>query len=147
VTRSVVSRSDDGASPDEQSAPTDDHRSMSAAPEPLTVRASGPESLDRVEVVALDAIGSVVGHATLSRLYGSRAELELALAPTTTVALALVDAMEREAHARGLSRLELDATAPSERVLAALRRWRAVSDERRGRRPYLTWPTTPRANS
>jgi hypothetical protein len=116
---------------------------MSAVPDPLTVRPSGPETIDRAEVVALDAIGAIVGRATLSRLYGSRGELAFEHAPTTTVALALVDAVEGEARTRGLSRLELDATAASERVVAALRRWRDVSDERRGLRSYLTWPTTP----
>jgi hypothetical protein len=117
---------------------------MSAVPDPLTVRPSGPETIDRAEVVALDAIGAIVGRATLSRLYGSRGELAFEHAPTTTVALALVDAIEREARTRGLARLELDAAVASERVVAALRRWRDVSDERRGFRPYLTWPTTPR---
>jgi hypothetical protein len=116
---------------------------MSAAPDPLTVRPSGPETLDRAEVVVLDAIGAVVGRATLSRLYGSRGELDIELAPTTTVALALVDAMEREARTRGLARLELSAAAASERVLAVLRRWRTVNHETRGARSYLTWPTTP----
>ena len=116
---------------------------MSAVPVPLTVRPSGAETVDRAEVVALDATGAVVGRATLSRLYGSRAELDLELAPTTTVALALVDAIERAAQSRGIARVELDATVASERVVCALRRWREVSDERRGIRVYLTWPTTP----
>jgi hypothetical protein len=120
---------------------------MSAVPDPLTVRPSGPETVDRAEVVALDAIGAVVGRATLSRLYGSRGELELELAPNTTVALVLVDAIEREARTRGLARLELDATSAPEYVAAALRRWRSVSDEWRGLRAYLTWPTTPMVNS
>lgn len=120
---------------------------MSAVPDPLTVRPSGPETVDRAEVVALDAVGAVVGRATLSRLYGSRGELDFEHAPTTTVALALVDAIEREARTRGLARLELDATAASERVVAALRRWRDVSDEPRGFRRYLTWPTTPQVSS
>jgi hypothetical protein len=109
----------------------------------MIVRPTGPETIDRSAVVAVDGVGAVVGRATLSRLYGSRGELELELAPNTTVALALVDAIEREAHTRGLARLELDASNASERVVAALRRWRPVSDERRGLRPYLTWPTTP----
>jgi hypothetical protein len=116
---------------------------MSAVPSPLTVQPSGPETLDRAAVVVLDAIGAVVGRATLARLYGSRGEIEVELAPTDTVALALIDAMEREARTRGLACLELDAGAASERVAAALRRWRTVSCEIRGVRPYLTWPTTP----
>jgi hypothetical protein len=116
---------------------------MSAMPDPLTVRPAGPETVDRAEVVALDTVGAVVGRATLSRLYGSRGEFGFENAPTTTVALALVDAIEREARTRGLARLELDATAASDRVIAALRRWRDVTDERRGVRRYLTWHTTP----
>jgi hypothetical protein len=120
---------------------------MSAVPDPLTVRPSGPETVDRAEVVALDATGAIVGRATLSRLYGSRGELAFEHAPTTTVALALVDAMEREARTRGLARLELEATSASERVVATLRRWRDVSDELRGIRVYLTWPTTPLSSS
>lgn len=117
---------------------------MSCAQEPLTVRPSSPETLDRAQIVALDHVGAVVGRATLSRLYGSRAELVLELAPNTTIALALVDAIEREARTRGLARLELAASAASTRVLAALRRWRPVTDERRGDRLHLTWPTTPK---
>ena len=119
---------------------------MSAVPDPLTIRPSGPETVDRAEVVALDHAGAVVGRATLSRLYGSRGELALTLAPTTGVALTLVDAMEREALTRGLARLELDASAASERVLAALRGWRPVTEERRGYRIHLTWPTTQDVN-
>jgi sulfide:quinone oxidoreductase len=41
---------------------------MSCAPQPLTVRPSAPETVDRAEVVALDRSGAVVGRATLSRL-------------------------------------------------------------------------------
>jgi hypothetical protein len=129
--------------PDGGRALTGDHLDMSAVPEPLTVRPSGPDTVDRAAVVALDGAGAVAGRATLSRLYGSRGELSFERAPTTAVALALVDAMEREARVRGLARLELDATAASERVVAALRRWREVNDELRGFRLYLTWPTTP----
>jgi hypothetical protein len=117
---------------------------MSVVADPLTIRPSGAETVDRAEVVALDVIGTVVGRATLCRLYGSRGELTFEHAPSTSVALALVDAIEREAHTRGLARLELDATAASERVVAALRRWRPVTDERRGHRLHLTWPTTPK---
>jgi hypothetical protein len=107
----------------------------------LTVHAAGPETLDRAEVVARDAVGTVVGRATLSRLYGARGELTFEDAPTASVALALVDAIEREAQLRGLARLELAVIAGSERVVAALRRWRDVTTEPRGRHIYLTWPT------
>ena len=116
---------------------------MSALPDPLAVRPTGPETIDRAQVVALDGAGAVVGRATLSRLYGSRGEVELELAPTTAVALALVDAIEHAARSRGLARLELDASGAAERVIGALRRRRTVSDERRGVRLFLTWPTTP----
>ena len=84
---------------------------MSAAPDPLLVRASDPETLDRAAVVAVDANGSIVGRATLARLYGLRAEIQLELAPSTTITLALIDALEREARRRRLVRLELDAAA------------------------------------
>jgi hypothetical protein len=120
---------------------------MSVAVDPLVVRPSGPELLDRAEVVAIDAIGAIVGRASLQRLYGSRGALELQLAPTTTVALALVDSMERQARARGLAQLELDAGHASPSVIAALHHWRDVSDEPRGRRIYLTWPTNPKVSS
>jgi hypothetical protein len=129
--------------PDGGRALTGDDLDMSAVPEPVTVHPSGPDTVDRAEVAALDAAGAVVGRASLSRLYGSRGELSFDEAPTTAVALALVDAIEREARTRGLARLELDATAASERVVAAMRRWRDVNDELRGFRLYLTWPTTP----
>ena len=115
---------------------------MSAAPSPVLVRSSEPETLDRAAVVAVDGNGAIVGRATLSRLYGMRAEIHLALAPSTTIALALVDALEREARRRGLVRLELDAVPLSDSLVAAVRRWRPVADEIRTSHLYLTWPTT-----
>jgi hypothetical protein len=115
---------------------------MSALSEPLSVRLADPETLDRAAVVAVDTNGSIVGRATLSRLYGLRAEIELDLAPSTTIALALVDALEREARKRRLSRLEVDASGLSESVVVALRRWRPVAAELRATHLYLTWPTT-----
>ncbi|HEX6695540.1 MAG TPA: hypothetical protein VF080_02055 [Solirubrobacteraceae bacterium] len=115
---------------------------MSAAPDPVLVRPSEPETLDRATVVAVDRDGSIVGRATLSRLYGLRAEIQIELAPTTTIALALIDGLEREARKRRLVRLELDAHALPESTTAVLRRWRPMADERRGPYAYLTWPTT-----
>jgi hypothetical protein len=116
---------------------------MSALSDPVAVRLSDPETLDHAAVVALGADGSIVGRATLSRLYGLRAEIQLELAPSTTVALALVDALEREARKRRIVRLEVDAVGLSESVVAALRRWRPVAAELRSTHLYLTWPTTP----
>jgi hypothetical protein len=116
---------------------------MSAAPDPVLVRSSEPETLDRATVVALDADGWIVGRASLSRLYGMRAEIDLELAPTTTVTLALIDALEREARKRGFERLELDAVVLSDSTVAALRRWRPIADELRVSSTYLTWSTTP----
>jgi hypothetical protein len=104
---------------------------MSAAPDPVLVRSSEPETLDRATVVALDANGSIVGRASLSRLYGMRAEIQLELAPTTTVTLALIDA------------LELEAVVLSDSTVAALRRWRPIALELRASHTYLTWSTTP----
>ena len=115
---------------------------MSVLSEPLSVRLADPETLDRAAVVAVDTNGTIVGRATLSRLYGLRAEIELDLAPSTTIALALVDALEREARKRRLSRLEVDASGLSESVVVALRRWRPVAAELRATHLYLTWPTT-----
>jgi hypothetical protein len=116
---------------------------MSALPDPVLVRASEPETLDRATVVAFDGDGSIVGRAALLRLYGLRAEIQLELAPTTTVALALIDALEREARKRGLVRLELDTVVLSDSTVAALRRWRPIAGEVRATRTYLTWSTTP----
>jgi hypothetical protein len=115
---------------------------MSAAPNPVLVRSSEPETLDRAAVVAVDGNGAIVGRATLSRLYGMRAEIHLALAPSTAIALALVDALEREARRRGLVRLELDAVPLSDSLVAAVRRRRPVADETRMSHLFLTWPTT-----
>ncbi len=115
---------------------------MSAAPDPVLVHSAGPETLDRASVVAVDGTGSVVGRASLSRLYGMRAEVHLELAPTTTIALALIDALEREARKRALSRLELDAAALSDSAAAPLRRWRRIAEEVRASHTYLTWSTT-----
>src|SRR4051794_13124421 len=116
---------------------------MSAAANRVVVRSSEPETVDRATVVALDGHGSIVGRASLSRLYGMRAEIQLELAPTTTVALALIDALEREARKRGLERLELDAVVLSDSTVTALRRWRPITDELRASNTYLTWSTTP----
>ena len=116
---------------------------MSAVAHPVLVRSSEPETLDRAAVVALDGNGAIVGRASLSRLYGMRAEIHLELAPSTTVALALIDALEREARMRGLVRLELDPVAVSDSTVAALRRWRPVAHKLRASRTHLTWSTTP----
>jgi hypothetical protein len=116
---------------------------MNAPPDPVVVRPSEPETLDHAAVVAVDGDGSIVGRATLSRMYGLRAEIQLELAPSTTVALVLVDALEREARKRRLVRLEVDTASLSESVVAALRRWRPVAAELRATHLYLTWPTTP----
>jgi hypothetical protein len=116
---------------------------MNAAHDPVVVRPSEPETLDHAAVVAVDADGAIVGRATLSRLYGLRAEIQLELAPSTTIALVLVDALEREARKRRLARLEVDAATLSESVVAALRRWRAIAPQLRANHLYLTWPTTP----
>jgi hypothetical protein len=115
---------------------------MIAPPDSVAVRASEPETLDHATVVALDGDDSVVGRATLSRLYGPRAEVRIELASTTTITLALIDALEREARKRGLERLELDVVALSDSTVAALRRWRPIADEVRASHTYLTWPTT-----
>lgn len=119
-----------------------EHRSMTTVPDPVVVRASEPETLDHAAVVAVDGDGSIVGRAALSRLYGFRAEIQLELEPSTTIALALVDALEREARKRGLVRLELDADPLPDSLVAAVRRWRPVADELRASHLYLTWPTT-----
>jgi hypothetical protein len=119
------------------------YRSMSSVPDPVAVRPSEPESIDDAAVVAVDRDDSIVGRATLSRLYGLRAEIRLELAPTTTVALALIAALEREARKRRLVRLELDAAALSDATVVALRRWRSVANELRASQLYLTWSPTP----
>jgi hypothetical protein len=106
---------------------------MTAVTNPVVVRPSEPETLDRAAVVAVDAGGSIVGRAALSRLYGLRAEIRLELAPSTPIALALLDALER---------VELDALALSDSLVAAVRRCRPVADELRTSHLYLTWPTT-----
>ena len=103
---------------------------MSAVPDPVFVRASEPDTVDHATVVAVHRDGSIVGRATLSRLYGPRAEVRIELAPSTTITLVLI------------VRLELDAAALSDSTVAALRRWRPLTDEMRASHPYLTWPTT-----
>jgi hypothetical protein len=116
---------------------------MSAVADPVLVRSCEPETVDRATVVAVDANGSIIGRASLSRLYGMRAEIDLELARTTTVTLALIDALEREARKRGLVRVELDPAVLSDSTVAALRRWRPIADEVRAAHTYLTWSTTP----
>jgi hypothetical protein len=116
---------------------------MTPAPAPLLVRPTGPVTVDRASVVAMDAMGTVVGRATLSRTYGACAELQLELAHTGTVALTLIDAIERAARERGLVRLELDASTTADRLVSALRRARPTQDEQRGADLRVTWTTTP----
>jgi hypothetical protein len=115
---------------------------MSAVPEPAFVRPSEPDTLDRAAVVAIDRDGSIVGRATFSRLYGLRAEVHLELAPTTAIALALIDALEREARKRRIVRLEIDASTVSDSTVTTLRLWRPLTDEIRASHRYLTWSTT-----
>jgi hypothetical protein len=116
---------------------------MSAGPDPLLVRPSAPGTLDHTSFVAVDAIGTIVGRATLSRMYGARGELELELAPNGTVALALIEAVERAACERGLAQLELNASQTSDSLLAAVRHARPTRDEQFGSDVWMTWPTTP----
>jgi hypothetical protein len=116
---------------------------MSAGPDPLLVRPSGPGTLDRMSFVAVDGPETIVGRATLSRMYGSRGELQLELARTGTVALALVEAIERAARERGFAQLELNASQTSERLVAAVRHARTTREEQFGSDVWMTWPTTP----
>jgi hypothetical protein len=116
---------------------------MCAGPDPLVVRPCGPATVDRMSFVAVDGHGTIVGRGTLSRMYGSRGELQLELARTGTVALALVEAIERAARERGLGQLELNASQSGESVVAALRRGRPTRDEQFGSDVWMTWPTTP----
>lgn len=111
--------------------------------ERIVVRPSQPHTLDRAAAVAADGDGSVVGRATLSRLYGLRAKIELELTASDAVTIALIDALEQEARQRRLVRLELAARSVSLAIADALRQGRDATDERRGDLPYLTWSTTP----
>jgi hypothetical protein len=115
---------------------------MAAVAKQIVIRASEPTTLDRAAVAAVDGDGWIVGRATLSRLYGLRAEIQLEMASSDAVALALIDALEQEARMRRLVRLELAARSVSRAVAGALRHTRPVSDELRRDLPYLTWPTT-----
>jgi hypothetical protein len=115
---------------------------MSSRVHPLFVRASGSQTLDHASVVALGADGAIVGRATLSRLYGARGEVQIGLAPTTAIALALIAAIEGNARARGLASLELDPSGLPGEVIAALRRSRPARDEPCGKHLHLIWPTT-----
>jgi hypothetical protein len=116
---------------------------MIATTERIAVRPSQPDTLDRAAVVAGDRDGSIVGRATLSRLYGLRAEIEVELTTSDAVTIALIDALEQEGRRRRLVRLELAARWVSGAVADALRQGRNAADERRADLPYLTWPTTP----
>jgi hypothetical protein len=115
---------------------------MSAGPDPLQVRPSRTATLDGTSFVAFDGGGTIVGRATLSRMYGARGELQLELARTGTVALALVEAVERAARERGLARLALNVSQTSDRLVAALRHTRPTR-EQFGNDVWMSWPTTP----
>jgi hypothetical protein len=116
---------------------------MAAVATQIVIRESEPTTLDRAAIAAVDGNGWIAGRATLSRLYGLRAEVQLELASSDAVAIALIDALEQEARRRRLVRLELAARSVSRAVADALRHTRPISDERRRDLPYLTWPTTP----
>jgi hypothetical protein len=116
---------------------------MSAGLDPLLVRPSGPMTLDRMSFVAVDGRETIVGRATLSRMYGARGELQLELARTGSVTLALVEAIERAARERGLAQLELNASQTGERLVAAVRHARPIHEEQFGSDLWMTWPTTP----
>ena len=119
-----------------------DTHTTSPPPDAVLVRASDPATADHASAVALGADGAIVGRATLSRLYGARGELQLELAPTTAIALALIDTLEDGARARGLSQLELDPEHVPTGTIRALRRSRPTHERRRGTHLHLTWPTT-----
>lgn len=115
----------------------------------LSRRPGDPDSVDDVTLVATAPDGTILGEATVSRLYGARGELLLLLhgepvrlPAVTDVAAALIDEIERAARSRGLTRLELDAsTADRIAVMAVLEHAR-----RRDARLQLSWPTTTPVN-
>jgi hypothetical protein len=111
-------------------------------PDPVLVRAAEPTTVDCASVVALGADGAIVGRATMARLYGARGAVQLELAPTTAIALALIDALEGSARARGLAQLELDPGHVPTGAIEALRRSRPTHERARGTHLHLTWPTT-----
>ena len=119
-----------------------DTHTTSPPPDAVLVRASDPATADHASAVALGADGAIVGRATLSRLYGARGELQLELAPTTTIALALIDTLEDDARARGLAQLEIDPRHAPTGAIEALRRSRPTHERRHGTNLHLTWPTT-----
>jgi hypothetical protein len=115
---------------------------MSSAPDPVRVRAAEPTTHDRASVVAVAADGAIVGRATMARLYGARGAVTLELAPTTVIALALIDTLEDGARARGVAELELDPADAPAGAIQALRRSRPTHPRQRGDHLHLTWPTT-----
>ena len=128
--------------PDARSDVEAQPRITSPVPDPVLVRAAEPSTVDNASVVALSADGTIVGRATMSRLYGARAELQLELAPTTAIALALIDTLEGSARARGLAQLEIDPGGVPTGAIEALRRSRTTHEALRGTNLHLTWPTT-----
>jgi hypothetical protein len=117
-------------------------RTTKPAPDPVRVRAAEPTTVDCAAVIALGADGTIVGRATMSRLYGARGSLQLDLAPTIPIALALIDSLEGSARARGLAQLEIDTRHAPNGAIEALRRSRQTHERRRGTQLHLTWPTT-----
>jgi len=117
-------------------------RTMSPPPDPVRVRTAEPTTVDCAAVIALGADGAIVGRGTMSRLYGARGSLQLDLAPTTPIALALIDSLEGSARARGLAQLEIDPRHAPTGAIEALRRSRPTHERRHGTNLHLTWPTT-----
>ena len=68
--------------------------------------------------------------------------MTLELAPSTVIALALIDTLEEGARARGVAELELDPGHAPAGAIQALRRSRPTHDRRRGDHLRLTWPTS-----
>jgi hypothetical protein len=115
---------------------------ISPPPDPVLVRAADPTTFDHASVVALGADGTIVGRATMARLYGARGAVTLELAPSTAIALALIDTLEDGARARGVAELELDPGDAPAGAVQALRRSRPTHERLRGDHVHLTWPTT-----
>jgi hypothetical protein len=102
----------------------------------------GAPAADTFTVAASEG-GTIVGQVVLSRLYGPRAELTVAVDGREAVAERLLEAAEEAALDRGISRLEIDAAgAPAAFILALATR--SVREERRGDDLYLTWPAAGR---
>ena len=93
--------------------------------------AAGADGVDSLGVVALDAIGRVVGHASCARLYGRRGEISMAVELAHSqrgLAPLLLRRLAHDAEAQGIRRLIAEVPCDDAEMLTDWRGELGVTD-------------------